>query len=381
MGGYYQPGLDTPFSRIMRLPWVMILLILSLSLFGIAVLYSATLTNEAETALPVKHAIRVGIAFVFLLVLALVPIQIWAGVAYPAYFGALILLVLVDQYGAMGGGAQRWLDLGPVRVQPSEFMKVALLLALARYYHSMLASGEQKFIYHIPALFMIILPVALVIRQPDLGTGLMLAATGFSIMFFAGLNYGLILTGIISAIVSAPVVFFFGLHDYQRERVLTVFNPSRDPLGAGYQIQQAEIAIGSGGYDGRGFMHGTQSQLDYIPEQHTDFIFTVIAEEFGFVGAVGMLLAWMAIFAIGLMIAGRSKSRFGYLAASGAVVTVAFYVLVNVAMVSGLLPVVGVPLPMISYGGTVMLTVMAAFALICTVNLDKDRNLALSGLV
>lgn len=377
----YQITSDDPLSRIGRLPWIMILLILGLSLFGIAVLYSATITNEAESALPMKHAIRVGVAFLFLFALAMIPLQIWSAVAYPAYFGALIMLIGVELFGVVGGGAQRWLDVGPIRVQPSEFMKLALLLALARYYHAVLANNQRRFINHLPALAMIILPVLLVFRQPDLGTALMLAATGGAVMFFAGLNYWVIIFGIVSSIVSAPLAFFYVLKDYQRERVLTAINPTRDPLGAGYQIQQAEIAIGSGGYDGRGFMQGTQSQLDYIPEQHTDFIFTVIAEEFGFVGATAMLLAWLIILGIGLVIASRSRSRFGYLAASGAVITVAFYVFVNVGMVSGMLPVVGVPLPMISYGGTVMLTVMAAFALICAVNLDRDRHLVISGLL
>ncbi len=381
MPSAYQNTSDDPLSRIGRLPWIMILLILGLSLFGVSVLYSATITNEAESVLPMKHAVRIGIAFVFLFMLAMIPLNVWAAVAYPAYFGALFLLVGVEFFGAMGGGAQRWLDIGPIRVQPSEFMKLALLLALARYYHGVLASGERRFVHHIPALAMILVPVLLVFRQPDLGTALMLAATGFAVMFFAGLNYWIIIMGIVSAVVSAPLAFFYVLKDYQRERVLTAIDPSRDPLGAGYQIQQAEIAIGSGGFDGRGFMNGTQSQLDYIPEQHTDFIFTVIAEEFGFVGAIGMMLAWLIILGSGLYIASRSKSPFGYLAASGAVVTVAFYIFVNIGMVSGLLPVVGVPLPMISYGGTVMLTVMAAFALICAVNLDRDRNLVLNGLV
>ncbi len=381
MPSAYQNTSDDLLSRIGRLPWIMILLILGLSLFGVSVLYSATITNAAESVLPMKHAVRIGIAFIFLFMLAMIPLNVWAAVAYPAYFGALFLLVGVEFFGAMGGGAQRWLDVGPIRVQPSEFMKLALLLALARYYHGVLVSGERRFVHHIPALAMILVPVLLVFRQPDLGTALMLAATGFAVMFFAGLNYWIIIMGIVSAVVSAPLAFFYVLKDYQRERVLTAIDPSRDPLGAGYQIQQAEIAIGSGGFDGRGFMNGTQSQLDYIPEQHTDFIFTVIAEEFGFVGAIGMMLAWLIILGSGLYIASRSKSPFGYLAASGAVVTVAFYIFVNIGMVSGLLPVVGVPLPMISYGGTVMLTVMAAFALICAVNLDRDRNLVLNGLV
>ena len=359
----------------------MILLILAIALFGVAVLYSSTNTNPTEADLPAKHAVRVLIAFGFLFVLALAPLQLWATIAYPAYFGALILLFGVEFFGVMGGGAQRWLDVGPVRVQPSEFMKVALLLALARYYHSALSSGDFRFYHHFPAIAMILVPVMLVFRQPDLGTALMLAATGFAVIFFAGMNYWVLITGIVGGFISAPLAFFYVLQDYQRERVLTAIDPSRDPLGAGYQIQQAEIAIGSGGYEGRGFMQGTQSQLDYIPEQHTDFIFTVIAEEFGFVGSIGMLLVWMAILGSGLIISGRSKSNFGYLAAAGAVVTVAFYVFVNVGMVSGLLPVVGVPLPMISYGGTVMLTVMAAFGLICAVNLDRDRVLNLNGLI
>ena len=377
----YANTADDPVSRFTRLPWVMILLIMALGLFGVAVLYSATITNEVESALPIKHAIRVGMAFVFLIFLAMAPLKLWAGIAYPAYFGALILLFGVEFMGATGGGAQRWLDIGPIRVQPSEFMKLALLLALARYYHSVLAGGERKFIHHIPALIMIAVPTLLVFRQPDLGTALMLAATGFAVMFFAGLNYWIILIGIFASIPTALFGFYYVIQDYQRERVLTAIDPGRDPLGAGYQIQQAEIAIGSGGYSGRGFMQGTQSQLDFIPEQHTDFIFTVIAEEFGFVGSTGMLLAWLVIFTLGFIIAGKSKSRFGYLASAGAIVTVAFYVCVNIGMVSGMLPVVGVPLPLISYGGTAMLTVMAAFALVCATNLDKDRPMVLNGLI
>ncbi|MAK62704.1 MAG: hypothetical protein CMK09_17170 [Ponticaulis sp.] len=227
---------------------------------------------------------------------------------------------------------------------------------------------------------MIGMPVLLVFRQPDLGTSLMLAATGAAVMFFAGMRYWIIIVGMVLVVATAPLAYFYVLKDYQRERVLTAINPARDPLGAGYQIQQAEIAIGSGGSEGRGYMQGTQSQLDYIPEQHTDFIFTVIAEEFGFVGSVGLLLAWAIFLGLGLVVASRSRSRFGYLAASGAVVTMAFYVFVNIGMVSGLLPVVGVPLPMISYGGTAMLTVMAALAVICAVNLDRDRHLSITGL-
>ena len=357
----------------------MILIMMGLGIFGVAVLYSSTITNPIEAGLPAKHAVRLGIAFFFLFALAMTPLGFWSAVSYTGSLGALLLLVGVEFFGAMGGGAQRWLDIGPIRVQPSEFMKLALLLALARFYHQVRASGEVKFFHHIFALLMIGAPVMLVFRQPDLGTSLMLAATGFAVMFFAGMRYWIIIAGLVAVVLSAPLAYFYVLKDYQRERVLTAIDPSRDPLGAGYQIQQAEIAIGSGGAEGRGYMQGTQSQLDYIPEQHTDFIFTVIAEEFGFVGSVGLIGAWIALFALGLMVAGRSRSHFGYLASSGAVVTIAFYVFVNIAMVSGMLPVVGVPLPLISYGGTAMMTVMAAFAVICATNLDRDKHLSISG--
>ena len=379
MHSYAQTS-DDFLSRFFRLPWIMILIMFGLGVFGVAVLYSATITNPIEASLPAKHAVRVGIAFVFLFALAMMPLGLWSSISYTAYFGALLLLVGVEFMGATGGGAQRWLDIGPIRVQPSEFMKLALLLALARFYHQIGESGEIRLWHHLMAIIMIGMPVLLVFRQPDLGTSLMLAATGAAVMFFAGMRYWIIIVGMVLVVATAPLAYFYVLKDYQRERVLTAINPARDPLGAGYQIQQAEIAIGSGGSEGRGYMQGTQSQLDYIPEQHTDFIFTVIAEEFGFVGSVGLLLAWAIFLGLGLVVASRSRSRFGYLAASGAVVTMAFYVFVNIGMVSGLLPVVGVPLPMISYGGTAMLTVMAALAVICAVNLDRDRHLSITGL-
>ncbi|MAT35092.1 MAG: rod shape-determining protein RodA [Ponticaulis sp.] len=362
------------------MPWIMILIVFGLGVFGVAVLYSATITNPTESSLPAVHAVRVGVALAFMFALAMTPLGLWSAIAYSAYLGALILLIGVEVAGVTGGGAQRWLQVGPIRVQPSEFMKLALLLALARFYHQQLVNGPAKFYHHLIALVMILMPVGLVFNQPDLGTALMLAATGAAVMFFAGMRYWVIIIGIVAVVLSAPLAYFYVLKDYQRERVLTAIDPSRDPLGAGYQIQQAEIAIGSGGAQGRGYMKGTQSQLDYIPEQHTDFIFTVIAEEFGFVGAVGLLSAWLLVLALGFFIASRCRSYFGYLAASGAVVTIAFYVFVNIGMVSGLLPVVGVPLPLISYGGTAMLTVMAALAVICAVNLDRDRHLNINGI-
>ncbi len=371
----------SPLVLLSRLPWVLLLLILGVGLFGVLMLFSATSTNPVEAGLPYRQALRLGVAFLLLLGLALLPIRLWAAVAYPAYGIALVMLIGVELFGATGGGAQRWLDVGPIRLQPSEFMKLALVLALARYYHGIFGGSKRRLLHHVPAIVMIILPVGLVFHQPDLGTALLLVASGGAIIFFAGLNWRIIISSIVAAAIGAPLAYFYVLKDYQKARILTALDPSSDPLGAGYQIQQAKIAIGSGGLDGRGYLQGVQSQLDYIPEQHTDFIFTVIAEELGFIGASGLLAVWGVIFVLGLAIAFRSKHVFGKLAAAGAVVTIAFYVVINIGMVTGMLPVVGVPLPLISYGGTAMLTVMAAFGLVACVHSERDRILTLHGLV
>lgn len=384
LGGYSQT--TSPLARLADLPMVVLSILAGLLALGVASLYSTTLGDPGDAYLARQHAIRGAVAFLGLFLLIWLPLRVWAAFAYPAYLVTLMLLIGVEFFGSMGGGAQRWIELGAgagpsLRLQPSEFMKVALILALARFYHEKVRQGRPSIGDHAIAFLIIILPVALVFRQPDLGTALMLAASGFGVMVFAGLPLRFVGLGMLGAIVAAPLAYFYVLKDYQRERVLTAINPSRDPLGAGYQIQQAEIAIGSGGMTGRGYTQGIQSKLDYIPEQHTDFIFTVPAEEFGFLGAAGILTAYFVLLGLGLAIAARSKSGFGYLAAAGAVVTIAFYVVVNVGMVIGLLPVVGVPLPLISHGGTAMLTVMVTFALICVVRLDRNEQMVLKGLL
>ncbi|MEL7130473.1 MAG: rod shape-determining protein RodA [Pseudomonadota bacterium] len=370
-------GRQTNFDKLQRMPWGFVALIVGLALFGTAMLYSATATNPANADLPMKHFVRFAASFILMMGLAFVPLSFWARAAYPAYALAFVLLVAVDFVGASGGGAERWLEIGPLRMQPSEVMKLALTLALATYYHTRLKDATGGFWIHVPAILLILAPAALVMRQPDLGTALTIIASGMVIVYFAGLLWRVILLGLVGGLVGAPFAYFFVLKDYQRARVETLWNPSADPLGAGYQSEQAKIAIGSGGWDGKGFTQGTQSQLDFIPAQHTDFIFTVMAEEFGFLGASGLLFVWGAVIVWGFVIAMRSHNLFGRFAAIGAVATIAFYVAFNIGMVAGILPVVGIPLPLISYGGSAMIAVMAAFGLVLSVHIHRESKLGL----
>ena len=367
-------------AQVSGLPWGLILMLCGMAVIGVAVLYSATFTNPEEAGLPLKHAQRFGAAFAVLMVFAMIPLKWWMALAWPAYLATLILLLGVEFFGVMGGGAQRWLQIGPVAVQPSEFMKVTLTMVLAAYYHKYWTDHSGGFFIHLPALLLILIPAALIFKQPDFGTTLALIASGGVLIFLAGLWWRVIAAVAVVSIASVPLVYMFVLEDYQRERVDTYLaqltGAQVNLMDDGYQIEQAKIAIGSGGWTGKGFMEGTQSQLDYIPEQHTDFILTVLAEEFGFMATTAVLLMWMVILGLGLVIARRSSSLFGRFLAAGAVMTVAFYILFNVAMVLGLLPVVGVPLPFLSYGGTVMITTAACFGLVCSVHLGKDEQLS-----
>lgn len=371
-------------QKLARLPWTLILLIVLIAVVGTGMLFSVTHGNPSEADLPYAHMMRFGIAFALMMVLALVPLTVWSRLALPFYLVALLLLVGVELAGSVRGGAQRWLEIGPVAVQPSEFMKLSLVLMLARYYHMVSGSGSRGFIIHLPALLLMALPAALIFLQPDFGTTLTLLAAGGIIIFFAGLGWRIIAGTILVGALSVPLVYSYVLEDYQRTRVDTfveqLAGQSSDALGDGYQIEQAKIAIGSGGWRGKGFLQGTQSQLDYIPEQHTDFILTVLAEELGFIGAAGMMLAWAVILGWGLAIAIKSTSAFGRYAAAGTVGMIAFYIVFNVGMVLGLLPVVGVPMPLVSYGGTAMLTVMAAFGLLLSVHVHRGETLSRTGL-
>jgi len=379
---------DSLVYKLTQLHWFLLLTIIAIAVFGTLILFSAASTaHNLQTGQPdihadlaFNHASRFALFLGIALVVALCPLKLWAALAYPAYFLGVIMLVGVDVAGVVVNGAERWLQLGPIRIQPSELMKIAVPLCLARYYHQMFAAGRHSLWIHIWALIIVGIPVGLVLRQPDLGTALMILGTGCAVIFFAGISLRVVAALALLVAVTVPLVFFFALHDYQRQRIETMFNPEADPLGAGYQLQQGLLAVGSGGIAGKGFMEGQQKELEYIPEQRTDFIFTIVAEEFGFAGSLAVLVAWGIALVQGMSIAGGSRSAFGGLAAAGFVSTIALYVFINIGMVIGLLPVVGIPLPLISYGGTVMLTVMIGFGLLMAVHLNRANDMTLSGL-
>lgn len=356
-------------QKIISINWILVLIIFGTTALGMAVLYS--LSEGVTDTWVQRQAIRFGIGIVLMFGIALSNIQVWLRLAYISYFSALALLLGVEIIGISGMGATRWVDIGIVTLQPSELMKITLVLALARYYHEHTLEEAQSLRYlAVPAL-LIAAPVALVLRQPDLGTAALLVLGGSSMLLLAGVRARVFITVGVLAIAAIPVGWRF-LHDYQRERILTFLDPERDPLGAGYHILQSKIALGAGGLFGRGYREGTQSHLSFLPEIQTDFIFTTLAEELGLVGALLLLGLYTMILIYGLSIALLSLNHFGRLVAMGVSMTFFFYVFINVAMVTGLLPVVGVPLPLVSYGGTAMVTLLAGFGLMMSVYIHRD---------
>ena len=359
-------------EKLQSLSLSYIMLICAVAGIGIVMLYSAA--NGSWSPWALNQLLRFGMGLGAMLVLALIDIRIFMRYAYLFYFFTLILLVIVDVMGHVGMGAQRWINLGFMKLQPSELMKIAMVLALARYFHSSsLQSIESVRGIIVPALI-VLLPAGLIMAQPDLGTALMLIFTAGAMFFVVGVQlwkFGVVLLG---GLLCIPIAWHF-LHDYQKNRVLTFLDPERDPLGAGYHIIQSKIALGSGGVFGKGFLKGTQSHLNFLPEKHTDFIFTMLSEEFGMIGAVLVLILNMLIIAYCYSFALKSTNYFGKLAAIGLATNFFLYVFINMAMVLGLIPVVGVPLALISYGGTVILSVMASFGIILSVHVNRNINI------
>lgn len=355
--------------KLKQIDWTFVGLLCALAGTGSLMLYS--LAGGSWSPWAGDHLLRFSVFMGAAIVLALVDIRWWFAIAYPLYGAALLLLVAVEAVGDVRMGAQRWLSLGPFSFQPSEIMKIGVALALARYYHG-LSAAEARWSWKllIPAL-MIAVPFGLVAHQPDLGTAMLILFTGAAVVVLAGLSWKAIAAAAAAAVVAVPLAFRFVLHEYQQRRVLTFLNPQEDPSGSGYHIMQSIISIGSGGPLGRGYGLGSQSQLNFLPEKHTDFLFAALAEEFGFIGCAAALAMYAAVIVLALRMASLSHSHFGRLAAGGVIATFAFYVLVNGAMVMGLAPVVGVPMPLLSYGGTVMMTVMIGFGLILSVRVHR----------
>ena len=364
MRGFTPAQRDSIGRKVLQINWGLVLLVTATASIGVAMLYSAA--NGSWNPWATRQILRFGIGLVILISVALIDIRFWWSNAYLIYGVLMMMLVAVEVAGSIGMGAQRWINLGAIKLQPSELMKVGIVLALARYFHGVSADDVKRIPYLFVPLLMIGAPSALVLKQPDLGTALFLIMTGGAIFFIAGVR--LWKFGVVFAAAAAilPVVWTT-LRTYQQKRILTFLDPESDPLGAGYHILQSKIALGSGGLFGKGFMQGSQSHLNFLPEKQTDFIFTMLAEEFGMVGGLVLLGLYLLIMIYGFAISLRSRTHFGRLLAMGITSMLFLSVFINIAMVMGLIPVVGVPLPLISYGGTAILTLMTGMGfLICT---------------
>jgi rod shape determining protein RodA len=358
-------------DKLYEVNWGMVLLITIIACIGLAMQYSVAGGSWDPWAW--KQAIRFILSFVVMIVVAVVDIRFWLSFAYPAYAVSLLILLGVDVMGFASHGAQRWIALGPLGdFQPSEPMKIALILALARFLHGQSVEEVSRPLRLFIPLVMIGLPAALVAIQPNLGTTIIIGLDGCSLLFLAGLSWWWILPTVSAAAAAVPLAWRFVLHDYQKARVMTFLDPESDALGAGWNITQAKIAVGSGGAAGKGFLQGTQSRLNFLPEKQTDFILTNFAEEFGFVGCIALLILFAVVIGYGVQTATKARSQFGRLLAMGITLNFFFYIMINGLMVMGLIPVVGIPMPLISYGGTAMLAVMFGFGLLLSVHVHRQ---------
>ncbi|HVZ91416.1 MAG TPA: rod shape-determining protein RodA [Rhizomicrobium sp.] len=357
-------------EKLLEINWGLVLLISLIACVGFAMLYSVAGASFSPWA--GKQMIYFVVGLGVLIAAAVTDIRFWMSIAYPAYAVSVLLLVAVIAVGHSALGAQRWLSFGPLELQPSELMKIALILALARFLHGLSVEEVSKPLRLLIPLGMIALPAGLVLKQPNLGTTIILAADGVSLLFLAGLSWWWIAPAVAAVAGAIPLAWRFFLHDYQKQRVMTFLNPESDALGAGWNITQAKIAIGSGGLTGKGYLQGSQSRLNFLPEKHSDFIVTNFAEEFGFVGTIALLLLFAIVVGYGVQIAMSARSQFARLVAMGVTLNFFFYILINGAMVMGLIPVVGIPMPLISYGGTAMLSVMFGFGILMSVHVHRQ---------
>jgi rod shape determining protein RodA len=376
LAAHGMPGRMTLGEKLREANWMLVLLVTAIASIGFAMLYSAA--NASIDPWMSRQVVRFAAGLVLMLAVATVDIRVWMRHAYTIYAVAFVLLVYVEIAGEIGMGAQRWMDLQFFQLQPSEIMKVALVLALARYFHGLDMDEVARPLPLIVPLALILVPAGLVLVQPDLGTAGMLILMGGGLFFAAGVRLWKFALAAIGAIAAVPIAWNF-LHEYQRQRILTFLDPESDPLGAGYHILQSKIAFGSGGVFGKGFLEGTQSHLSFLPERQTDFIFTMLAEEFGLMGALGLLCLYAVVIVFGYAIALRSRNHFGRLVAVGITTNLFLYVFINAAMVMGLIPVVGVPMPLISYGGTAMITVLFGIGLLMSVHIHRDVRIGQRG--
>jgi rod shape determining protein RodA len=358
--------------KLGQLHWSLIALILILGIIGCAMMYSAGGGNMHPWAF--NQIVRFGIGIGILFFVALLPSSLILRNAYIIYFICLGVLIAVEMAGYVGKGAQRWVTVGMFNLQPSEFMKIAVVLALARYFHLLRPDAIKRKMFLIPPLLLVFVPVLLILKQPNLGTATITSAVAIVLFFMAGVRIRYFVILGVMGLASLPIAWHF-LHDYQKQRVMTFLNPEADPLGSGYNIMQSMIAIGSGGFFGKGYIQGSQGQLDFLPEKQTDFIFTMLAEEFGFLGCAIVLVIFALILWMAVGVSIRSKSMFGSLIAIGIAAMLFVHLWINIAMVMGLIPVVGVPLPMLSYGGSIMISIMLGFGLLLNAWVNRDVNL------
>ncbi len=363
----------TLLQKIKNLDYTLLISITLLSVISVLVMYS---TDGGEILFHTKnHFLKLAVFFPLMIFVALFNIKFWHNFSYIIYFIVMLLLIYVSFFGIKASGSQRWMDVYFFVLQPSELMKIAIIMCLAKYYHRLKVENVNSFTSITIVLSVIIIPTIFVVSQPDLGTSILIALSGLIILWLGGVKIKYFIYSFITFLISLPFIISF-LKPYQKLRILTFLDPDRDPLGAGYQIIQSKIAIGSGGLDGKGFLKGTQSYLDFLPEKHTDFIFTLFSEEFGFVGSVGLLILYSIIIFRIVRIGSISRSNFARLFCFGYAFAIFIYIVVNLSMVLGLLPIVGSPLPIMSYGGSSMLATMIGFGIVLSAKINHKQIIA-----